>query len=344
MKDKEIKPDTSLFHVTGMHCRACVSLIESELQEHPRVVSAISSLQKHSVEVSGDFGGMSQEALADEFTALLTKHGYSLTVERTVPRRAWGDFRWAVPIALLLIGVFVLLQKLELVDLIHAQEVSLGTTFFIGVIASLSSCLAVVGGLVLSVSATFAKGGDSVKPQLLFHSGRLITFFLLGGVIGAFGARFALSPQATVILGVLTSIVMFILGLNLLDLFSWAKVWQPTLPRFFSTHALRLAKLNHRLTPFLLGVITFFLPCGFTQSMQLYTLSAGSFLDGALTMLVFALGTLPVLALVSFSSLGVRTSMHLGVFFKTAGLLVIAFALFMLLNSMVAAGWLSPVW
>ncbi|MBP6911491.1 sulfite exporter TauE/SafE family protein [Patescibacteria group bacterium] len=48
-----------------------------------------------------------------------------------------------------------------------------------------------------------------------------------------------------------------------------------------------------------MGIGTFFLPCGFTQSMQVYTLSTGSFLAGGLTMLSFALGTLPMLLLLS---------------------------------------------
>jgi hypothetical protein len=52
---------------------------------------------------------------------------------------------------------------------------------------------------------------------------------------------------------------------------------------------------------FTLGALTFFLPCGFTQALQLYVLGKGSFTTGALTMLVFALGTLP--ALLSLSAL-----------------------------------------
>ena len=48
-------------------------------------------------------------------------------------------------------------------------------------------------------------------------------------------------------------------------------------------------------TPFILGGITYFIPCGFTQSMQLLALSSGSFNSGALIMTVFALGTLPAL-------------------------------------------------
>ncbi len=115
------------------------------------------------------------------------------------------------------------------------------------------------------------------------------------------------------------------------------------MPKFIAKHAHGVSKLNHTLTPLLVGVATFFLPCGFTQSMQLYTLSTGSFLNGGLTMLAFALGTLPVLALISFSSFSIQKSSKSGVFFKSAGLIVILFALFNLINSMVVFGLIPPL-
>ena len=77
--------------------------------------------------------------------------------------------------------------------------------------------------------------------------------------------------------------------------------------------------------------------------MQIFTLSTGSFLKGGLTMLAFAFGTLPVLALVSFSSFSIKNNSKAGIFFKTAGLVVIMFALFNLINSLVVIGVLPPV-
>ena len=95
----------------------------------------------------------------------------------------WGDFKIAVPIALGFAVLFVVLQKMGIVNLVSAGNVTYGTAFVIGIIASLSTCMAVVGGLVLSMSATFAKEGDKVRPQLMFHGGRIASFFILGGVI-----------------------------------------------------------------------------------------------------------------------------------------------------------------
>ncbi len=193
------------------------------------------------------------------------------------------------------------------------------------------------------MSATFAKEGDKIKPQLMFHGGRIVAFFILGGVIGALGAAFTLNTSATFILGLIIGIVMLILGINLLDVFPWVKKLQPSMPKFIAKQAHGVSKLNHILTPLLVGVATFFLPCGFTQSMQLYTLTTGSFLKGGLTMLSFALGTLPVLALISFSSFSIQNSSKAGIFFKTAGLVVIMFALFNLINSLVVIGVIPPI-
>lgn len=334
---------TYTFHVSGMHCHSCILLTEGELSEYPGVTKALSSLKTHSVTVTGDFGDKGVEQVMSEMSEMLKKHGYSLSLEKQSQVIDWSQFQIALPLALVLVVLFLGLQKTGIVNLVDTTTVSYGTVFLIGIIASLSTCMAVVGGLVLSVSATFAKEGDRVKPQLLFHAGRLVSFFVLGGVIGAIGSNFALGTGTTFVMSLLIGLVMFILGINLLDVFPWAKRLQPAMPRFLSKHALGVTRFNHTLTPLLIGLATFFLPCGFTQSMQLYTLSTGSFLTGALTMFTFALGTLPVLGLISFSSFSIEHSAKKGLFFKTAGLIVIFFAIFNLYNSLVVIGLIPPL-
>lgn len=211
------------FHVHGMHCNACVLMTESELSDLPNITHVKSSLKNHSVEVIGDFGDKTLEQIALELTIPLKSHGYSVSVEKQQHNAKWGDFRIAVPIALGFAVLFVVLQKMGIVNLVSAGNVTYGTAFVIGIIASLSTCMAVVGGLVLSMSATFAKEGDKIKPQLMFHGGRIASFFILGGVIGTIGSAFTLNTSATFILSLIIGIVMLILGINLLDTFHWAK-------------------------------------------------------------------------------------------------------------------------
>lgn len=329
---------TYILHVSGMHCPSCPLLIEGELSDLSYVTKAKASLKQQQVEVTGDFGEQTLAEVAEALTAVTTSHGYTLTPERQQQSAKWHEFTIAIPLALGFIAFFILLQKLGLVNLVTTSEVSYGTAFLIGMIASVSTCMAVVGGLVLSMSANYAKEGDKVRPQVLFHVGRLVSFFVLGGAIGALGSAFQLSILGTAILSGVVALVLLILGLNLLDVFPWAKRLQPTLPGLVGKRVHALKRMNHTLTPFLIGTATFILPCGFTQSMQLYALTTGSFSTGALTMFVYALGTLPVLALLSFSSLTIHTKARSSIFFKTAGLVVIFFGLFNLHNSLVVAG------
>ena len=334
---------TYIFHVHGMHCNSCAVLTESELGEVAAVCRVKASFKRFNVEVTGEFGDKEPAEVARDLSEVLKPHGYTLSLEPLKHPIKWSDFRIALPSAGGFIALFIILQKFGLVNLVTAAEVGYGTALVIGLIASVSTCLAVVGGLVLSMSANFAREGERVRPQALFHVGRLVSFFIFGGAIGALGSAFQLGSTGTFILSFIVALVLLILGVNLLDVFPWAKKLQPTMPGFIGRRVHGLKNVNHTLTPLLVGVATFFLPCGFTQSMQIYTLTTGSFLTGALLMFTFALGTLPALALLSFSSLGLRKNQSAGAFFKTAGLVVIFFGIFNLINSLVAAGLIPPL-
>lgn len=268
--------------------------------------------------------------------------GNSLRIARTKNTKQTKELGQAALYTALFVVAFVLLQKMGVVQLVSGQGVSYATAFLVGIVASLSTCMAVVGGLVLSLSATFAKTGDTAKPQFLFHVGRLVAFFVLGGLLGLLGSTLQLSPVATAVVTIVVSAVMIILGINLLDVVPGMKKWQVFMPAAVARKAAGVFELTHVFTPLLAGIATFFLPCGFTQSMQLYALSTGSFLTGALTMLVFALGTLPVLGLLSFTSFRVEKSENRGVFFKTAGFIVLLFALFNIVTALVSVGVIQP--
>ena len=159
--------NTHTFHIEGMHCPACVALTEGELGDLPGVTRVKASLRRHRVEVAGEFGGRPAEQLAGEFTAILQKHGFAVSVGQPATAQAagWADFRLAVPLAAGFIALFVALQKFGVVSWVTTgASVGYGTALLLGIIASLSSCMAIVGGLLLSISANFAKGGDALRP------------------------------------------------------------------------------------------------------------------------------------------------------------------------------------
>jgi sulfite exporter TauE/SafE len=244
-------------------------------------------------------------------------------------------------LGLAVLGLFFVLQRSGLVTTGVQGALTPWTATFIGIVASLSTCLAVVGGLVLSLSARVSQDVPTVRPFVYFHAGRLIGFTLLGGLLGLIGEALAVNPAITSFLGLATSLIMIVLGLNLLDLFHVTKRMQLTLPRGLFH---KIASIeNGFLAPFIVGAGTFFLPCGFTQSMQIAALSSGSFATGSLIMASFALGTFPMLAVLTFGSFRFAHTRYASLFFKTSGVVVIGLGLFSLLAGLAGLGIIKPL-
>ena len=331
---------TYTFHVSGTHCASCKIFIEDVLGEQDNIRSAHVDLKKEIVEVDTD-SEQNPDELARILTSKIQSNGYALSLGKTsVKKQQESDVIWkALPIGLGILVLFFLLQKSGILNLGIGGQTTPITSFIIGLIASVSSCLAIVGGLVLSLSAKISQDDVSdTKTFTLFHIGRLVSFALLGGVLGAVGGAIGINFTLTARLGLLASVVMLLLGLNLVGVFAKNKIALPSgLFNFFR-------KLEHKtLTPLILGFATFFLPCGFTQSMQVSALSSGSFMSGFLIMFAFALGTLPMLLLLSFGSASFAHSKYAPLFFKSAGVVVLGLGLFAFLAGLAGLGIISPL-
>lgn len=330
---------THIFHVAGTHCASCKILIEDVLGEQSFVKNVQVNLKEETIYIETDNNQSSVE-LAEILTSKIKSHGYSLSIEKLAKGKQSNDVLWqAIPIGLALLVLFFLLQKSGILNLGLGGQTTPVTSFVIGLIASVSSCLAIVGGLVLSLAAKVSQDNVSdTKTFLLFHTGRLVSFAILGGVLGAVGSAIGINFTFTAILGLVAAIVMLLLGLNLVGVIEKNKIALPVgIFTFFR-------RIEHKtFTPLIIGFGTFFLPCGFTQSMQVAALGSGSFVAGLLIMFTFSLGTLPMLALLSFGSASFAHGKHAPLFFKSAGVVVIGLGLFALLAGLAGLGIISPL-
>ncbi len=330
---------TYIFHVSGTHCASCKILIEDVLGEQDIIKNVQVNLKKEIVSIETE-SNQSPEEIASMLTSKIKPNGYTLSVEKITELKKDNNVIWkAIPIGLAFLVLFFLLQKSGILNLGFGGKATLTTSFVIGLIASVSSCLAIVGGLVLSLSATVSEDNISDKKNfILFHLGRLVSFAVLGGVLGILGQAIGINFTFTAILGIVASLVMLFLGLNLTGVLAKNHVTMPSgIFNFFR-------KIEHKtLTPLLIGFGTFFLPCGFTQAMQFTALSSGSFMAGMLIMSAFALGTLPMLLLLSFGSASVAHSKYAPLFFKSAGVVVVGFGIFSLLAGLAGLGIISPL-
>lgn len=235
---------------------------------------------------------------------------------------------------LALAALFFLLSRIDLIPngISFGDNVSYGIVFLIGLLASVSTCIAVTGGLFVSLAAKYDEQAGHLSSAarfltyLSFNAGRIISYTVFGALIGLAGSALTLSPAAYGAVTIAVSVLMLVLGIQMLGFLPGGKKLRLQMPAALKRWNETLIERRSRSAAFALGAITFFLPCGFTQALQLYVLAKADPVAGALTMFVFSLGTLPVLM-----GLSLATSFAAGnfkrYFFRFAGAAVIVLSL-----------------
>lgn len=340
------------YSVDGMHCAACEVLIEKKILKQNGVKSVEASTKDGRVDIvyegqrpqlsilnkafKGDnysfSSGDSDYKKSDESIPFIKFSGGEVKIDIGRIKK----LLYISGISILLIIGFVLINRSEVAALVSVNASSSLPAFFVfGLLAGASSCAALVGGIVLSMSKQWNEQYVSnnsffskFEPHLLFNGGRLLSFMILGAVLGAIGGVLQISLSFTSVLTIGISIMMFVLALQMLG---WKRVQglQFKTPKFISRYVADESNFRGRLMPAVMGALTFFLPCGFTITAQGLALASGNALQGSLIMLFFSLGTLPMLLTIGLSSVRFLEQKNISdAFLKIAGVLVLFFALY----------------
>ena len=162
-------------------------------------------------------------------------------------------------------------------------------------------CMAVQGGFLTSVVANQKKPGW--LPVGMFLLAKLFIHTVFGFFLGAFGAVISLSLGIRLAFQIFTALFMFATAMNLLNIHPIFRylAFQP--PAFINRLIRNKTKSQALFAPFILGLMTIFIPCGVTQAMEVLTVNSGNAIIGALIMFSFILGTIPI-----FTVLGVAAS------------------------------------
>ena len=336
------------YSIDGMHCAACEVLIEKKLLALPGVkaVNASTAQGKATIEYEGEkptVGALNQIFKKDHYTFF---EGERPALSRA-KKEGISSTLIGFAVALALVIGFLFLGKLGISGFLTiASDSSLVTFFGFGLLAGLSSCAALVGGIMLSMSKqwmglyTVEQGAyRKLQPHVLFTVGRIVSYGILGGALGLIGSRIALSFQVTAILVMVISLVMIVLGLQMLGVPGFRK-FQIGLPKFITRYIANESHFQAKYMPLVMGALTFFLPCGFTVTAQTIALLSQNTVRGALIMLAFVLGTTPILLLIGASSVAFLSKPRLAmVFSQTAGFLVLFFALYNIYTQASVLGW-----
>ncbi len=161
--------------------------------------------------------------------------------------------------------------------------------FIVGMLTSIH-CLGMCGGIMLSQSINKDSKSkfDSIKPALLYNAGRVVSYTIIAGIVGSLGSVLSLSISVKAGLQIFAGVFMIIMGLNMSG-YSLFRKLDIKLP--WSTCSVK----KKPKAPFLVGVLNGLMPCGPIQTMQLYALGTGSAFNGALSMFIFSLSTVPLM-------------------------------------------------
>ncbi len=322
------------YFVQGMHCPSCELVVERELARLPGVASTQADAGRGEVTIRHSGREPDLEAL----NRLFAEQGYRFSEER--PPAGSAPHRQRIVALAAAGGVLVglaLLERLGLSGLVNPTvDSSLPAIFALGLLAGVSSCAALAGGVLLTLCGSQPAAGPgseghttALGTPIWFNAGRLLSYSFLGAVLGAAGSRLMLTPSVASALVLLVAVVMAVTGLKMMGLPPFTR-FNLALPKAIGARIGDGGGPGRRQRgAFVVGALTFFLPCGFTLSAQGLAVLSGSPLRGALIMTAFALGTLPSLLGIGISAtrLSLRPALA-GRFAVFAGALVVAFAVY----------------
>lgn len=342
---------TKRLKISGMTCISCQNKIENKLRNTAGVKNIKVSYSAGTVDVAYDTDIISLK----DITAIIKKLDYQVL---TGSEKQESNVSQVAGILVMVVSLYVLLQQFGVLYLLVPSQLAdtkmgYGMLFIIGLITSIH-CIAMCGGINLSQciphkdTPVVVKQSrmDTFVPSVLYNLGRVISYTVIGFILGFVGLLFGgggsdtgLPVVAQGILKLIAGLFMVIMGINMLGLFPSLRKLQPRMPKIFAREV-GTEKARNK-SPLIVGLLNGLMPCGPLQSMQIVALASGNPLAGGLSMLMFSLGTVPLmLGLGSIvSALGKKFTAKV---MSVGAVLVVVLGLAMLSQGGSLSGFLPP--
>ncbi|HCC34946.1 MAG TPA: heavy metal transporter, partial [Ruminococcaceae bacterium] len=299
----ESNSKTKILYIEGMTCVNCQNRIEKKLRGISGVKKAAVSYRDGTARITYDKSVISLAGIIP----VIEKLEYRVTDESA--RNATKTGRVIVLLAVIAV-LYVLLESFGVLNLLLPSRLadtgmSYGLLFVIGLITSVH-CIAMCGGINLSqcIPQAEATGERTSRaaplvPAFMYNLGRVISYtavgFILGfaGMLFGGGSDFGVSVLLQGILKLIAGVFMVAMGINMLGLFPALRKLQPRMPKFLARKSPKAAAKNK--SPLIVGLLNGLMPCGPLQSIQIVALASANPLTGAVSMLLFSMGTVPLM-------------------------------------------------
>ena len=301
-----------ILKIEGMVCVNCENLIEDILLDNNGVNKVEVSYTKGLAKINYN----ENKTSINDFIRVISENGYKVIdfsnevnedLSNKNKKSKKRDIDYANKdedntflIIIIILGVILLLKKFGVSNIFSVfptpnENTSYSMLFIIGLFTSLH-CVSMCGGINLSqcinYNDTIDKGTlSTIKPAFLYNLGRVISYTIFGAIVGGIGSIISFTGWMQSLIQLIASIFMIIMGLNMLNIFPWLRKLNPRMPKIFA----KKFKSKNNNSPFFIGLLNGFMPCGPLQAMQIYAISTGSVTKGAISMFLFSLGTVPLM-------------------------------------------------
>ncbi|PIR66940.1 MAG: heavy metal transport/detoxification protein [Parcubacteria group bacterium CG10_big_fil_rev_8_21_14_0_10_36_14] len=329
--------------IEGLHCESCKVLIETELGAREGVKAVSVDYATGQCDLEFDDAKISQERIFKAIEKLNYKVVKNSSEKKGLEIRISNNMVIAVILLLVfVVGYFLIknLGYLSVLSRLNENNIGYWLIFIIGLLASFH-CVGMCGGLVVAYTTKHQiknNGKASSLPHFQYNLGRVISYSLIGGVLGGFGSFFAINPTFTGIVTLVAGGFMILMGLSLVTNSKWLDKIKLKTPLFIARFLFSQKRAKKPKGPFIVGLLNGLMPCGPLQAMQLYALASGSIMRGALSMGIYALGTVPLMfGFGKFISLISQEKIKYAL--KISGIIVIILGVFMLNRGFVNFGY-----
>ncbi len=301
-------PMVTILFIDNMTCVNCENTIEHALTGLAGIKKVNASYSSGTVTVTYDTNEIDLKRIEErieehDYHVKKRKHNNTGKEEAEEEKtKKPAELTDIIGLGIIVFTIYILVRRFGLMNIFNAfpiakEGMGYGMLFVIGLLTSVH-CVSMCGGICISQCASKnpsdkTSGLTALRPSFLYNLGRVISYTVIGGIVGLLGSVVSFSGVMKGMVQILAGLFMVIMGINMLNVFPWLRRLNPRMPKIFAKKIYGHRARNNR--PLLVGLLNGLMPCGPLQAMQLYALSTGDPLKGAFSMFLFSAGTFPLM-------------------------------------------------
>lgn len=328
------------FTAEGTVCESCEKTIEKQAKK----VDGVTYVQYNYQNETGSVKFDKTKTDIDVILYKIEEKGYTCYIlDETAPGSSKNSnsmkttLGWVFGIIGVLIIGYFLFSFVETINLPQlSQGMGYGLLFTVGLLTGFH-CVSMCGGFVVSYTAKNAQDGKkSHLSHLMYGSGKLISYTIIGAAFGLLGSIIAFTPQIRGVAGLLAGLFLVLFGLKMLNIIPALRKIQFRTPKFISKFVGKQSSKNK--SPLIIGLLNgLMIACGPLQAIYVMAAGTGSLVEGAKILFIFGLGTLPVMLGFGYFASVVSSKMTHSIL-KASGAIVIVLGLLMINNGLTLTG------